>query len=131
MTDEAVAAWESVGEVLAGTAHRLLDAVPVTARIIADVERDWRDELGREWVERAHLVRRALVRELDATLDAAAAVADALRPGPADEETRAIGAAGHGRPSVGGPRPGGPRLGDTAVERADDERGVRIAQLGE
>jgi hypothetical protein len=127
--DDVAAAWEGVGEVLAGTVDRLVDALAATGRIGADVERDWLDERGREWAERAALVRRALMRELDATLAAARSVGDALRLGDTGEDPRSIGSAGLGRATVS--RSGGPRLGDTDADRVEEERGMRIARLGD
>ncbi len=120
--------WTSVADLLDVVAGRLADAVPALARIAADVERDWPDGHGRLWGERAALVRGALVREFDAVLDVVGLVGAAMQDGPA-------GGSGDGGPTVvpstAGRRIGGPRLGGTDGERVGDERGIRIAQLGE
>lgn len=131
MRADDAAAWEGVAELLAVASSRLVDALPATGRIIADVQADWDDVRGREWVERAQLVRRALERELDATLAAARAVGDALRLGPVAVDPGNVLPTGYGRSAAGGSRPGGPRLGGTDAERVDEERGMRIAQLGD
>lgn len=93
--------------------------LPDVRRLVADVERDWLDPQGRAWVERIGAVQHALERELDVVWGVAARIAWLLA---AEDGRPAAAARGSGR---------GPRLGDTDVERADDERGVRIAQLGD
>lgn len=140
MNGDAVEALEGAVELLVVLAGRLADALPAVGRLVADVERDWPDERGVEWAERASLVRRVLQRELDA-----AAVAAHLLLGILDDERATDDAEprpalptgfGEGRPvpggaRSGGPRLGGPRLGGTDADRVDDERGVRIAELGD
>ncbi len=120
--------WTSAVALVAVVLGRLEDALPVLARIAADVERDWPAEQGRLWGERAALVRRTLVNELDAVLGAARLIEAAMQDGPVHEPE------GNGLPivpSAVGRRAGGPRLGGTDAQRVDDARGVRIAQLGE
>lgn len=119
----------SAANLLDVVAGRLADAVPALARIAADVERDWPDAQGRLWGERAALVRGVLVRELDAVLDLARLVGTAMQNGPlgGSEEARPPPVVS---PAVGR-RSGGPRLGGTDGQRVDDERGIRIAHLGE
>lgn len=117
--------WAEAGELLAVTAARLADALPALARIVADVERDWTDGQGRWWAERATLVRGALVHELDAVLDAARTVRTAVQEGGAGDGAAVAG------PAMAGGRTGGPRLGGTGGQRADDDRGVRIARWDE
>ncbi|MDN5750204.1 MAG: hypothetical protein L0H64_17115, partial [Pseudonocardia sp.] len=137
MTDDVVGSLMRTARQLGEIADRLVDALPVVAGVIADVERDWVDERRREWTERASLVHRALLRELDAALASARAVGEELRVDSAAEDAgppRAVpagigGASGGPASRAGLPRLGGPRLGDTHAERVDDERGVRIAHL--
>ena len=122
-------AWAELAASLAVAAGRLADALPALARVVTDVERDWLDERGREWTDRASLVRGALSRELDAVLDHARMVGAALQaayPGD-DPPPRSIGS----RSPKSGPQPGeGPRLGGTEAERVEESHGLRIARLG-
>lgn len=107
--------------VLGGIAARLHEALPELARIADDVGRAWPDGLGREWAERASLLHRALVRELDTALAGLRAAQALQLP---DTPAARLGT----RPPDRGT---GPRLGGTEAGRADDERGMRIATLGE
>jgi hypothetical protein len=90
----------------------------LTARLAAG----WPDERGREWTERALRLRRSLEQDADAAAElgrTVARIADALAGGPA------------GAPPLGLRARPGPRLGGTDGGRVDDERGVRIARLGD
>jgi hypothetical protein len=80
------------------------------ARLAESVAGDWPDQRGRDWTERAARLRGELAEQ--------AAEAGRLgdRTAPNDP-----GAAGIEQPGI--------RLGDTAGDRVDDERGVRIAEL--
>lgn len=124
--------WRSAADLLDVVAGRLGDALPVLARIAADVERDWPDDQGRFWGERVVLVRGVLLHELDAVRDAARLVGAALRDGLVAEPEDG-GSPGVLSPPAAavGRRAGGPRLGGTDGQRVDDQRGVRIAQLGD
>lgn len=105
---------------------RLEAILPATDALIPDVRRDWADDAGRMWVERARLVRRALAAELDAALDLSRTLA---------REVSDSGGQGGWVPPVSPMlrqperRSGGPRLGGTDADRVDEERGVRIAEL--
>ncbi|MGE3287539.1 MAG: hypothetical protein AB7J32_15750 [Pseudonocardia sp.] len=90
---------------------RLARAAGELGRIADRVERAWADEQGREWNERAGLVRRRLDREAAACAELADRIA---RVSPEDPDLV-----------------GGPVLGSTAARRADSARGIRIATLGE
>lgn len=104
------------------TAARLGEALPGLARVIDDVGDDWADDAGRAWAERAGLVRRALGRELEATVAAGRLLAAAA--------AGAVDGAVDGAPA---PRPSGsgPRLGGTGARRVDDERGMSLARLSD
>ena len=117
--DERHDAASRAAHLLGGIAARLEEALPELARVADEVGRAWPDRLGREWAERASLVHRALLRDLDAVL-AGLRAAQALQ-GPDTPR-------GASRAADRGP---GPRLGDTGADRSDDERGMRIATLGE
>lgn len=129
MTDDLVDPLARTTRVLTDLAARLVDALPAVARIMVDVERDWVDQRRHEWSERVALVERVLTRELDAVLANARAVGEALRTGGAPDgpEPRPVGPGTVARSG----RADGPRLGGTEAERVDDERGVRIARLGD
>jgi hypothetical protein len=106
------------------------------AEVLADVGRravalgelvghDWPDAHGREWAERTSLLGSLLGREAVA----AAELGDSFSRQAAEGSVPASppqlpGAAG------GAGRRTGVRLGSTAAERVDDERGMRIAELG-
>ena len=81
------------------------------------VAHDWSDARGREWAERTSLLGALLGRE--ATV--AAELGDAYARQAAD-------APGSLFPGGAGRRTG-MRLGGTEAQRADDERGMRIAEL--
>lgn len=116
-----------VADLLGIVVARLRDAVPAVGRVVVDVERDWLDERGREWVERAVIVRRALDADLDGALATLRVVGDALSGEAPVHETVPLGGGSGGGRSAGG----GPRLAGTEARRVDDERGVHIARLGE
>ncbi|MGD9529341.1 hypothetical protein [Pseudonocardia sp.] len=88
---------------------RLMRAAEEIGRIADRVERSWADEQGREWGDRAGLVRRRLDREAVACRELADQVA---RTEPGEEGA-------------------GPVLGSTAARRVDAGRGMRIAVLGD
>lgn len=117
----------AVGDLLAVVVRRLQDVLPAIGQVSAAVGRDWSDEHGRAWAERAALVRRVLVLELDAAIGTSRLVADAVRDAVESDAARLPAAA----PTPGPGRSGGPRLGGTSAERVDDQRGVRIAQLAD
>ncbi len=131
MIDDVGEDLRDVAGALSVVADRLVGALPAIGVVVADVERDWRDDGAREWAERASLVRRALLRELDATLAILRGVGDAIRMAGAEDDPahQPFGSAGAGSGRQAA-RSGGPRLGGTEADRVDDERGVRIAELG-
>lgn len=154
MSDAVATALGATAGVLGVAVGRIEEVLPALGRVIADVEQDWRDAAGRIWVDRAVELRRTLDRELDAVLAAGRVVASVLErlaeeavPGPdGDPAPRRDGSAvgGDGAPRSGGAVPGagissgastgtrgGPRLGGTGAQRVDEERGMRIAELGE
>lgn len=88
-------------------------------RVARRVAAAWPDEHGREWTERALLVRRALAREADVAAELGRAIAR-LADGIAADGPTSLPFSG-----------AGPRLGGTAARRAADERGVRIPRLGD
>ena len=102
------------------------------AEVLADVGRravalgelvgqDWPDAHGREWAERTSLLGSHLGRESVA----AAELGDAYSRQAAEAPVPA------GPPLLPGKgRRTGVRLGSTEAERVDDERGMRIAELG-
>ncbi|NMI00406.1 hypothetical protein [Pseudonocardia acidicola] len=115
-------------------AQRLSEVVPEVGRLVGQVARDWPDHRGREWTERASLVHRELLRELDAATELARSTARLA----AESSTMQVPAGaeqdvGRSVPSWTIPRPvgraSGPRLGGTDAERVEDERGVRIPLL--
>ena len=79
--------------------------IDAAARRLADA---WPDARGEEWVQRLHVLRRALERDADAAVEFARAV-DRLAAPTSD----------------------GPRLGDTDAVRVDGRRGVTIPQLND
>ena len=91
------------------------------------IDRDWPDGHGREWADRASQLRSALGREVAA----AAELGEVYARQPAEPDGLASGAPPLlGAGGVAGPRTG-VRLGGTDAARVDDERGMRIAELGE
>jgi hypothetical protein len=83
------------------------------------------DERGQAWAERAGLVHRALRREAVAAADLGHAL---RRSAQAAEETDPL-VAGSLVGIAAGLQAGRMRLGGVEARRADDETGVRIAQL--
>lgn len=109
-----MSAWD--GELagwLRACAARFAGAAAELDRIADRVERAWLDECGREWTERAGLVRRQLDRDATSCAELAERVARGVREDDAAD----------------GPAPG-PLLGSTAARRTDAARGVRIATFG-
>ena len=87
------------------------------------IGRDWPDAHGREWAERTSLLGSQLERESAAATELGGAYARQAAEAPAAPPPF---------PGVGGvaSRRTGMRLGGTDAERVDDERGMRIAELG-
>ncbi|WP_219418444.1 hypothetical protein [Pseudonocardia nigra] len=86
--------------------------------LATEIADDWRDDRGREWAERVALLGRELGRSAVAAAELGAAW------------TRRQPDAPQITPSSVVPRRGyGVRLGGTESARADDERGIRIAEL--
>jgi hypothetical protein len=100
-------------------AEMLGDVGRRAARLGELVARDWPDANGREWAERTSLLGSLLGREATAAEELGAAYAR-----QADAVPLLPGAGG------GAGRRTGVRLGGTDAERVDDERGMRIAELG-
>jgi hypothetical protein len=88
-----------------------------TAELGELVAQDWSDARGREWAERTSLLGALLGREATA----AAELGDAYARQAADAPAPLF--------SGGAGRRTGMRLGGTEAQRADDERGMRIAEL--
>lgn len=104
---------------LAGT---LADAAAKIGALAGAVAADWPDDLGREWVERAALVHRELDRDALAAAQVGARLATERELTASDTLTgMAAALATAGRRSA--------QLGGTEAHRADQERGMRIAQL--
>lgn len=123
--------WWGLAEVLreAAAQVRIIAGALVAARP---------DERGREWAERAGLVHRALLRELDAIevlLDAARRVrsADGVATGGEATDQAGTGGAGTGQPGPAARFParstGRALLGATSGDRVDPTLGPRIATL--
>jgi hypothetical protein len=103
-----------LAEVLADVGHR-------ATRLAEQVGCDWPDADGRAWAERTSQLGSLLGREAVAAAELGGAYArEAGEAGPPPF------------PWVGGGagRRTGMRLGGTDAERVDDERGMRIAELG-
>jgi hypothetical protein len=96
----------------------LVDVGRRVGRLSEQIAADWPDEHGREWAERSDLLR----RELDRAALAAAELGRLLARETTEDGSGAIG------PPTARSRTG-MRLGETAGARADDERGIRIAEL--
>ncbi|MHA6792758.1 hypothetical protein ACVGVM_04440 [Pseudonocardia bannensis] len=108
---------------LEGLAAELRDLASDVGRLARQVEQDWPDPQGREWLERAGLVDRELVRQAEVGAGLAQTVGRVL------EQIERLETSGP-RPDVGAEsRAAGPLLGDTGGSRVVDERGVRIATL--
>jgi len=95
------------------------------AQLGEQVGRDWPDAHGREWAERTSQLGSLLGREAGA----AAELGDAYAR---QEDEAPVPAGPPLLPGAGGTvgRRTGVRLGGTDAERVDDERGMRIAELG-
>jgi hypothetical protein len=100
--------WAELGDVLADIGLRV-------SRLSEQIGHDWPDGRGHEWEERVVRLGQQLGREAGAAAELGAAYArqadDPVRWGPL--------------PS----RSPGMRLGGTDAQRADSERGMRIAEL--
>jgi hypothetical protein len=100
--------WAELGDALADMGRRV-------GRLSEQICHDWPDGRGHEWAER--VVR--LGQELGREAGAAAELGEAYARQAADPV----------RWCLPPPHPPGMRLGGTAAQRADSERGMRIAQL--
>jgi hypothetical protein len=112
-----VSATEEVDPVRwsARLAAALDDAARRVARIAAQLADDWPDATGRAWAERATRLGRELHRDAVAADELRAELTRTAEPAPAEV-----------------PRlPPGVRLGGTSGVRVDEERGMRIAELGD
>jgi hypothetical protein len=100
--------WSELGDALADIGRRV-------SRLSEQIGHDWPDGRGREWEERVVRLGQELGREAGAAAELGEAyarqAADPVRWGPLP------------------PRYPGMRLGGTEAQRADSERGMRIAQL--
>ncbi|GAA1287201.1 hypothetical protein GCM10009609_61840 [Pseudonocardia aurantiaca] len=110
---EAAHWWTRLAEALADSGRRL-------GQLGEQIGRDWPDDRGREWAERTANVRAELGRE--------AVVAAELGAEYARRSADAELSAPPTWSSVGRP---GARLAGTEAKRADEERGMRIAELSE
>lgn len=119
----------------AGLAAVLADVAGQAGGLAARIADDWSDDHGREWAERAALLRRELSRDaLAATelaTDLARRSADASLTGAPTTDSPTTGAGALSAPVAGSTRPTGARLGGTDADRVDEERGMRIAQLAD
>jgi hypothetical protein len=117
VTDEPLqeaARWcTRLAEVLADVARRAVD-------LAEQVARDWPDPRGREWAERTAMLGSLLGREAST----AAELGESYARQAADAQTPPFPVTG------GAGRRTGMRLGGTDAQRTDDERGMRIAELG-
>ena len=108
---EAAHWWTRLAEALADTGRRL-------GQLGEQIGRDWPDNHGQGWAERTANVRAELGRE--------AVVAAELGAEYARRASDAEPSAPPTWSSVGRP---GARLAGTQAQRADEERGMRIAEL--
>lgn len=116
-------AAESAAHWCLGLAVALAEAAVRVGRLAGRIAQDWPDDRGREHAERTALLHRELGRD---ALDAAELGGVLSRPGatdPATDPGSVAAAVLRGRAGRGA------RLGGTEASRADDERGMRIAQL--
>jgi hypothetical protein len=100
-------------------AARFSLAARETQRAADRVERCWTDDRGREWVQRAGLVR----RQLDRDAEACAALAERV--------TRTVEAGALADAGPDGEASAWPLLGSTVARRVDAARGMRIATLSD
>jgi hypothetical protein len=100
--------WAELGDTLADMGRRV-------GRLSEQIGHDWPDGRGHEWAER--VVR--LGQELGREAGAAAELAEAYARQAGDPV----------RWGLPPPRSPGMRLGGTEAQRADSERGMRIAQI--
>lgn len=97
----------------------LAEASARAATLADRIVHDWLDDHGREWAERTAMLHRELGRDALAAAELGNLVA-----------CRAAETSGTDLyPAVLAPGRRGPRLGGTEASRADDERGMRLAQL--
>jgi hypothetical protein len=102
---------------------QLRRAAEDTADVVVRIERCWTDDRGREWVERAGLVRRQLDRDAAECTEFADRVA---RIRDASDVSDVSGVpAERPVPTVG------PLLGSIAARRIDAHRGMRIATMAD
>lgn len=102
-------------------AAAVAELAPRVARLTDEVARDWPDDHGREWSERAALVHRELCRDAVTAAELGAAIAR-LAAGPLVLDPLS-------GPAAGTVRHPGVRLGGIDATRAGDDRGMTIAQL--
>jgi hypothetical protein len=100
--------WADLGDALADVGRRV-------GRLSEQIGHDWPDGRGLEWAERVVRLGKELGREAGAAAELG--------------ESYARQAADPVRWGLPPPRSPGMRLGGTEAQRADSERGMRIAQL--
>ena len=100
--------WADLGDALADVARRV-------GRLSEQIGHDWPDGRGLEWAERVVRLGHELAQEAGAAAELS--------------ESYARQAADPVRWGLPPPRSPGMRLGGTEAQRADSERGIRIAQL--
>lgn len=104
----------------------LTDAAARIGALAGAIVHDWTDLRGQEWAERAALVHRELDRDAVAAAQVSAALAREQAP-PSPDASAVISAAAAAALAATQRRTA--RLGGTEAHRADQERGMRIAQL--
>lgn len=115
--DPSQARWcVALGETLSDVGRRV-------GRLSVLIAQDWPDERGREWAERLGLLHRRLGRDASAAVE----LGDRLVRQPERVDDGGLPPA-TGTVSNGARRPG-MRLGDTGASRAQEGRGMRIAEL--
>jgi hypothetical protein len=101
-------------------ADGLADIGRRVGRLSQHIAGDWPDDRGRELAERSQLLHRELARHAVAAAELGEAYAHRpVDPSPLPAITGLPAGRGHQ----------GMRLGGTQASRADDERGMRIAEL--
>lgn len=119
---------DPVGPWCARLASTLGETAARFGAIVGWVGEDWSDARGREWAERATLLHRdlqlhaATATQLDERL-----VRAQLRP---SDDPVAVVEAALGAAAALAARSRGVRLGGTEGARTDQDRGMRIAELG-